>query len=168
MKTLTIDIRRAEPRDAEAIAETHEAAWLGAYSGIIPHRALLSMVNRRGSQWWANAIRNATSILVVDVGGEVVGYATLGRSRARQLAQEGEIYELYLRPEYQGIGLGSRLFKEARRRLAQHGLKGLVVWALEDNSNALSFYAGSGGKDIAEGVEVFENKALKKVGFIWD
>jgi len=168
MKTLTIDIRRAELRDAEAIAEAHEAAWLGTYSGIIPHRTLLSMVNRRGQQWWANAIRNATSILVVDVGGEIAGYATLGRSRARQLQQEGEIYELYLRPEYQGIGLGTRLFKEARRRLAQHGLKGLVVWALEDNANALAFYSGSGGRDIAEGVEVFEQKALKKVGFVWD
>ena len=31
--------------------------------------------------------------------------------------QQGEIYELYLRPEYQGIGLGSRLFSAARARL---------------------------------------------------
>jgi ribosomal protein S18 acetylase RimI-like enzyme len=168
MKTLSIDIRRAELRDADAISQAHQAAWLGAYSGIIPHRALNSMVNRRGPAWWSNAIRNATSILVVDVGGVIAGYATLGRSRARQLKQQGEIYELYLRPEYQGIGLGSRLFGEARQRLAQHGLKGLVVWALEDNTNALTFYEGAGGRDFAEGVEIFEQKALKKIAFVWD
>ncbi|TIL75200.1 MAG: GNAT family N-acetyltransferase, partial [Mesorhizobium sp.] len=84
------------------------------------------------------------------------------------LKQQGEIYELYVRPEYQGIGLGSRLFSAARARLADHGLKGMVVWALEDNQNALTFYAGAGGRDVAEGVEVFEQKALKKVAFVWE
>jgi ribosomal protein S18 acetylase RimI-like enzyme len=126
------------------------------------------MVNRRGAAWWANAIRRASAILVVEVGETVVGYATLGRNRARELPQQGEIYELYLRPEYQGVGLGSRLFAAARDRLARHGLKGLVVWALEENPGALSFYHGAGGRDVAEGVEVFDQKALKKVAFVWD
>ena len=168
MNTLTIDIRKAEPRDADAIADVHQAAWRGTYAGIIPHRALNGMLGRRGPQWWAHAIRRATSILVVDMGGKVAGYATLGRNRARELKQEGEIYELYLRPECQGIGLGSRLFDAARERLVGHGLHGLVVWALEENLNALSFYAGAGGRDVAEGVEVFDQKALRKVAFIWD
>lgn len=168
MKTLSIDIRRAEPADAEAIAEVHHQAWRGAYAGIIPHKALTAMINRRGSDWWGNAIRRAASVLVVEIGGRVAGYATIGRNRARELKQEGEIYELYLRPECQGIGLGSRLFSAAREKLAAHGMKGLVVWALEENSGALAFYAGAGGRDVAEGVEVFDQKALKKVAFVWD
>ncbi|WP_378947045.1 GNAT family N-acetyltransferase [Mesorhizobium sp. ANAO-SY3R2] len=168
MNTLTIDIRKAEPRDADAIAEVHHEAWRGAYCGIIPHRALTAMINRRGGEWWANAIRRAATVLVIEIGGKVAGYATLGRNRARELKQQGEIYELYLRPECQGIGLGSRLFAAARQRLADHGLKGMVVWALEENENALAFYAGAGGRDIAEGVEVFDQKALKKVAFVWE
>src|SRR3954467_1340838 len=129
MTTVTVDIRKAEPSDADAIADIHRTAWQGAYDGIIPHRALTAMINRRGSQWWANAIRRAATVLVVEIGGKVAGYATLGRNRARELAQQGEIYELYLRPEYQGIGLGSRLFAAAREKLKSHGLKGLVGWA---------------------------------------
>jgi ribosomal protein S18 acetylase RimI-like enzyme len=168
MTTLTVDIRKAEPRDADAIADVHHEAWRGAYAGIIPHRALNAMINRRGGDWWAQAIRRAASVLVVEVGGKVAGYATLGRNRARELPQQGEIYELYLRPECQGIGLGSRLFAAAREKLASHGLKGLVVWALEENSNAVAFYAGAGGRDVAEGVEVFDQKALRKVAFVWD
>ena len=168
MNTLTVDIRKAEPRDAVAIAGVHLEAWRGAYAGIIPHKALTAMINRRGSDWWANAIRRAATVLVVEIGGVIAGYATIGCNRARELPQQGEIYELYLRPEYQGIGLGSRLFAAARRRLAEHGLKGLVVWALEENDNALAFYAGAGGRDIAEGVEVFEQKALRKIAFVWD
>lgn len=168
MNTLTIDIRKADPRDAGAIADVHQEAWQGAYAGIIPHRALNSMVNRRGRDWWANAIRRSATVLVIELGGKIAGYTTLGRNRARELRQQGEIYELYLRPEYQGIGLGTRLFSAARTRLADNGLKGMVVWALEDNQNALAFYAGAGGRDVAEGVEVFEHKALKKVAFVWE
>lgn len=168
MKTLDIDIRTAEPHDAAAIANVHHSAWRGAYAGIIPHTALNSMLSRRGKDWWANAIRRAASVIVVEIGGEIAGYATLGRNRARELRQQGEIYELYLRPEYQGVGLGSRLFAAARARLASHGLKGLVVWALEENTGALNFYSGAGGVDIAEGVEVFDQKALRKVAFVWD
>jgi ribosomal protein S18 acetylase RimI-like enzyme len=168
MKTLTIDIRKAELKDAAAIADVHQDAWRGAYSGIIPHRTLAKMINRRGPDWWANAIRRAATVLVVEIGGKLAGYATIGKNRARELSQQGEIYELYLRPEYQGIGLGSRLFAAARKKLASSGLRGLVVWALEENTGALSFYEGAGGRDIAEGVEVFEQKALKKVAFVWD
>jgi ribosomal protein S18 acetylase RimI-like enzyme len=168
MTTLAIDIRKAEPRDAAAIADVHYEAWRGAYAGIIPHRALNAMLNRRGRDWWANAIRRAAFILVVDVGGQIVGYATLGRNRARELPQQGEIYELYLKPEWQGIGLGTRLFAAARQKLAVHRLKGLVVWALEDNTGALGFYSGAGGRDVAEGVEVFDQKALRKVAFVWE
>jgi ribosomal protein S18 acetylase RimI-like enzyme len=70
---------------------------------------------------------------VLDVGGTVAGYATLGLNRARSLPQEGEIYELYLKPEFQGVGLGKRLFTEARQLLDSLGCKGVVVWCLEDN-----------------------------------
>jgi ribosomal protein S18 acetylase RimI-like enzyme len=168
MNTLTIDIRKAELRDAAAIADVHQDAWRGAYSGIIPHRTLARMINRRGPDWWANAIRRAATVLVIEIGGKLAGYATIGKNRARELSQQGEIYELYLLPEYQGIGLGSRLFSAAKAKLAESGLRGLVVWALEENAGALSFYEGAGGRDIAEGVEVFEQKALKKVAFVWD
>ncbi len=168
MKTLTIDIRKADARDAAAIADVHQAAWLGAYSGIIPYRALAKMINRRGPDWWASAIRRAATVLVIEIGGKLAGYATIGRNRATELPQQGEIYELYLRPEYQGIGLGRKLFAAARRKLSASGMDGLVVWALEENVAALSFYEGAGGRDIAEGVEIFDQKALKKVAFVWD
>ncbi len=168
MKTLSIDIRKADLHDADAIASVHHDSWAGAYCGLIPHTALNAMLSRRGPQWWERAIRRAASILVIEIDGEVVGYATLGRNRARDLPQAGEIYELYLLPEYQGIGLGTRLFKAARERLRHHGLSGLVVWALEDNEGARAFYEGVGGRDVAEGVEVFDQKALRKIAYIWN
>ena len=48
MKTLSIDVRRAEPQDARAISEVHRQSWQYTYAGIIPHRALGQMIERRG------------------------------------------------------------------------------------------------------------------------
>ena len=168
MTTLSIDIRRADPEDAEAIASVHDRAWRGAYAGIIPHRALNAMIGRRGPRWWANALRRSTTVLLLAVGGDVAGYATLGRNRAKDLKQDGEIYELYLSPEYQGVGFGRRLFQAAHEMLQAHGFDGLVVWVLEDNDPALSFYERIGGRNAADSVEIFDSKALRKVAFVWD
>ncbi|MCU0830025.1 MAG: GNAT family N-acetyltransferase [Rhizobiaceae bacterium] len=168
MKTLDIAIRQADPRDAAAIADVHALSWRSAYCGIIPHKALTMMIARRGPDWWGRVIGRSGAVLVADVGGVIAGYVTYGRNRARQLTQQGEIYELYLLPEYQGIGLGTKLFDAARKALRAHDLRGLVVWALEDNALAGGFYEGLGGRDVAEGTETFDDKTLKKVAFVWN
>lgn len=168
MSSLTIDIRPADPEDASAISETHAAAWENSYAGIIPHQSLREMIARRDTKWWERAIRRGTSVMVIDLGGVIPGYVTFGLNRARALPQDGEIYEIYLRPEYQGIGLGTRLFNAARKRLKTLKCDGLVVWALEDNINALRFYEGQGGKDIAEGYEDFAGKSIRKIAYIWE
>ncbi|THV22375.1 GNAT family N-acetyltransferase [Peteryoungia ipomoeae] len=168
MKTLSIDMRLAEPSDAPEIAEAHRAAWSHAYAGIIPHRALTRMIERRGENWWRKATRGPASILVVEVAGKVAGYASCGINRARALPHEGEIYELYVRPEYQGVGLGHQLFTEARHLLKQLGCEGLVVWCLEDSEIAANFFRSNGGVDAVEGVEDFDDVNLKKLGFVWN
>lgn len=168
MKTLSIDVRRAEPHDARAISQAHRLSWEQAYSGLIPHKPLTNMLERRGEDWWRKATRGSATMLVVEVAGVVAGYATLGLSRARGLPHDGEIYELYLRPEYQGIGLGSLLFIEARRLLKSLGCHGIVVWCLEDSDVAGRFFRSHGGKDIAEGMEDFAGKQLRKIGFVWN
>lgn len=168
MTALTIDIRPADPRDASGIAEVHAAAWQNAYAGIIPYKALRSMIGRRDHRWWQRAIRRGTSVMVLDLGGLIAGYVTYGLNRARALPQDGEIYEIYLRPEYQGVGFGSRLFAAARGQLASHGCKGLVVWALAENGGALEFYRGQGGDPAAEGAETFSGRKLSKIAFTWN
>lgn len=167
MNTTAFEIRRAEPRDAAAVASVHHDSWEGAYSGLIPHGALRRMLARRGKDWWANAIANRGSILVADFHGEVVGYSTLGRNRTHQLPADGEIYELYVGRMHQGLGIGTRLFDASRRMLAGHGMDGLAVWALEDNRNACDFYAGKGGRDVAEGTETFDRRTLRKIAYLW-
>lgn len=168
MGTLAIGTRRAGTKDAKAIAAVHDASWTDAYRGIVPHKALDKMVRRRGERWWAEAIRRSTIVQVLEIGGRIVGYATLGRNRVRTLPHQGEIYELYLLPEYQGVGLGTKLFLAARGELIRRGLKGAVVWVLADNARAISFYENAGGRAVAEGSEFFDGTRLAKFAYAWD
>jgi ribosomal protein S18 acetylase RimI-like enzyme len=167
MKTNVIGVRRAEAKDAEAITAVHDSAWRLAYEGMIPARELSRIVARRGPKWWDRAIRKGTAILVLEVGGTICGYATVGPNRARNLAQKGEVYEIYMKPEYQGIGLGTRLFLAARRELARFGFDTVVVWALADNDNAIRFYKNAGGRTVARANERFGETSLTKVAFAW-
>jgi ribosomal protein S18 acetylase RimI-like enzyme len=168
MSTLLIEIRRAKAADATAVADTHDEAWRNAYQGIIPGVELEKLVQRRGADWWDSAIRKGSRIAILAIGDKVAGYANYGRNRARSLFYDGEIYELYLKPEYQGLGFGRRLFTSARRDLAQSGLKSLVVWALSDNDPAVEFYRALGGKAVARSSERFGEKSLDKVAFAWN
>lgn len=167
MSTLSLDTRPAEVADAFGIAAIHDASWRQAYTGLIPHKSLDTMIRRRDPKWWARAIRNSTRVLVMESDSQLVGYATIGPNRVSALSQEGEVYELYLMPEYQGVGIGKNLFLAAREQLVRLGFKGCVVWVLEENDPAMQFYRNAGGIDIAEGTETFNGKTLNKVAFAW-
>jgi ribosomal protein S18 acetylase RimI-like enzyme len=167
MSTTLIEVRPAKAADAAAVASTHDEAWRAAYQGIIPGAELEKLINRRGPQWWDSAIRKGSRIALMQFGDNVAGYANYGRNRARSLYYDAEIYELYLRPEFQGLGFGRRLFSSARKDMAQSGLKSMVVWALSDNDPATEFYRALGGRMVARSSEKFGPKSLDKVAFAW-
>lgn len=167
MKTVTTEIRLARAVDAASVAEVHDEAWRAAYRGLIPGAELEKLIAKRGESWWETAIRRGNRIALLGFGDELAGYANYGRNRARALAYEGEIYELYLRPKFVGLGFGKRLFDAARKDLGQHGLHSMVVWALTDNEAAINFYRKLDGKPVARSSETFGSRALDKTAFGW-
>jgi ribosomal protein S18 acetylase RimI-like enzyme len=158
--------RRAGAGDAEALATVFRESWLNAYQGVIPKLHLDRMILRRGADWWRHAASREEAPLVLEVAGLVGGYVTFGPSRARG-PYKGEIYELYLAPTHQGLGLGEMLFEGARAQLDSKGLRGLVVWALVDNQSACHFYWRRGGRPAASVWETFGIKRLEKAAFVW-
>lgn len=167
MKTVTTEIRLARSVDAPLIAEVHDEAWRAAYRGLIPGSELEKLISRRGVAWWDSAIRKGNRIALIGFGEEIAGYANYGRNRAKALSYDGEIYELYLKPKFVGLGFGRKLFDAAKKDLDQHGLSSTVVWALSDNEMATGFYRALGGKPIARSSETFGATALDKTAFGW-
>ena len=127
MSELVTGIRHAKPADAAAISKVFDAAWREAYAGIIPGVTLERMIQRRGPRWWAFSLRRGRPLAVLDVGKRIAGYASYGRCRDRSLKADGEIDELYLAPEYQGMGFGRRLFRAVVNDLGDRGARSVAV-----------------------------------------
>ena len=168
MVEAVISIRGARTSDADEIAGVHDAAWRDAYRGIIPGRELEKMIARRGPRWWHSAITRGSRVAVLDFDDTVGGYASYGRNRVPSLPYGGEVFELYLAPEFQGIGFGRRLFDAARADLTQHGYPTVVVWALADNERALGFYTRLGGRIVRRANEQFGDQMRGRVAFGFD
>ena len=161
-----VNVRGARPADASALARIFKEAWQLAYRGIIPHLHLESMIRQRTPEWWRDALKPAEGTLVLEMAGTVAGYATVGHSRHRSPYQ-GEIYELYLDPIYQGLGLGEHLFEGCRHTLDMRKLNGLIVWALLDNTAACDFYWRRGGRPVASAFTRIGGERPEKVAFAW-
>lgn len=163
-----ITIRTAREGDAESIAEVHDAAWRDAYRGLIPGRELERMIARRGPLWWHSAIVRGSRLLVLDFHETICGYASYGRNRVPSLHYGGEIFELYVAPEFQGLGFGTRLFEAARKDLAHHGYHTFLVWALAENERAVQFYSKLGGRVVRQAIEHFGSETRGRVAFAFE
>jgi ribosomal protein S18 acetylase RimI-like enzyme len=152
--------------DAAALSEVFRESWLYAYRGIIPHVHLEGYIRQRTPEWWRGAVRSGEGNLVLELDGKVVGYATFGNARYRGPYQ-GEIYELYLDPVCQGVGFGERLFEGCRHALDMRKVRGLMVWALLDNTPACDFYWRRGGRPVATAFTKIGSAKLEKVAFAW-
>lgn len=167
MSDLLVSIRRAKPEDAPGLSRVFDQAWREAYQGIIPGVALERMLARRGPRWWRSTVGRGRPLAVLDIGQGIAGYVSYGRCRDRSMPAEGEIDELYLAPEYQGLGFGRRLFRAAKNDLRDREMPKLVVWALADNERACGFYASLGGRAVARVDERIGGVPLSKVAYLF-
>ena len=72
---------------------------------------------------------------VAERGGIVVGFAAI---------EGGRLEHLYVRPDQQGTGVGSRLLDEAKRSRPD----GLDLWTFQRNAAARRFYEARGFVEI--------------------
>lgn len=161
-----IKVRSACTDDGAPLAGVFRDCWRYTYAGIIPPMHLDQLIRKRSEMWWRTTIQRDRDLLVLDAAGTVAGYATFGKARASRVYQ-GEIFELYLAPVYQGIGFGEHMFEACRNRLDDRNMNGLIVWALADNDAAVDFYWRRGGRPVAESQEQFGTKKLNKIAFAW-
>lgn len=159
-------IRRARPEDAAAIARVHVESWRSTYAGLLPEKMLLKLSNaQHESRWWRHVLgrfRRSHFVYVADDAKEgVIGFASGGAARDRELDYDGEVYALYLLDEFHGAGIGRSLVQRLSARLLRECGPSVVVWVLSANPSRY-FYERIGAKRIATrrdrmgGVEVEE------------
>ena len=168
MSELVTAIRIAGPADCRGISRTFDQAWREAYRGVIPGVPLERLVQRRGPLWWRRTLQRPRPVAVLEFRKEIVGYACYGRCRDTTIPAAGEVDELYLRPEYQGLGFGRRLFGSIRADLRNRYAGPVLVWSLAENERACGFYEAMGGVRIASRNETVSGTRLTKVAYRFD
>jgi GNAT superfamily N-acetyltransferase len=136
-----MQLRDAIPSDATAIAELHHATVFAAYASIYGPGWTPRPFDQRLDTWRRNLTPGSgIDILVCEVDGLMVGFAGLGPNRDGLGASFGEIYTLYVHTDRQRRGIGAVLLHEAELRLSNRGFSEAVLWTLEHNQSARSFY----------------------------
>ncbi len=166
-----VTLRAARPADAAAIARVHVETWRATYAGIVPDAYLVAMTESKQALQWNNAIRSVVApeaVLVAESsdlpGGRIVGFGSCGRARQRPGA--GEVFTLYVAPDWQGRGIGRRLLHGLLAKLERGGLNEALVWELSDNP-ARFFYEAMGARRAAERQGPFAGVHLEEAAYAW-
>jgi ribosomal protein S18 acetylase RimI-like enzyme len=169
-----VTLRDARRGDELAVAEVHVRSWQEAYRELMPAEflAALDPRDRAGRYTFDAGPDGPRTVVAVSVDGvgeggdgddpsltnrgdvrpgsspspgeRVIGFVTFGPSRDRDAIGSGEVYALYVDPERYAGGVGRLLMAEARRRLVEMGFEAAVLWVLQGNDRAASFYEREG------------------------
>jgi ribosomal protein S18 acetylase RimI-like enzyme len=171
-----IRIRRAAKADASAIGRVHVETWQSTYAGLLPDRTLANMSDVRQSAWWSRALADPAEARGVFVADDeemgVVGFGSCGPVREPPdglngtETRVGEVYTLYVEPDFQNRGLGRRLLDALFRQLHADGFDTAVLWMLADNPTRF-FYEGMGGEIVGSRREPFAGTTVDEVAYAW-
>jgi GNAT superfamily N-acetyltransferase len=171
----------ASERAAAGIAKVYVDAWRSTYAALVPHRVLLGMSYQRQTREWSWVIRNRAEaqpvIVAAEANRDVVGFISFGLSRLGDRpaggrfagegdANVGEIYTLYVLPEFQERGIGRRLLSAAFAAMVDQGYGRSFLWVLRDNPSRY-FYERVGGKAVAERQESLWGCTLDEICYGW-
>ncbi|MEX2211101.1 MAG: GNAT family N-acetyltransferase [Gaiellaceae bacterium] len=137
-----MNVRRATPADAEAVATAHVRGWQEGYGHVFPDEALAELSIPQRLETWRERIETGSTVFVAERDGDVVGFSTVGPSRDAE--GEGELYGIYVRPDAWGTGAGRALIARAEEELRERGYEQATLWVLEDNPRARRFYEAAG------------------------
>lgn len=163
--TSALIVRKADAPSAHGIATVHVESWRTTYRGQVPYEFLDELSVLARTQFWERQIaQGKTGLFVAANGDSICGFINFGKHLDDDLDDlTGEVYAVYLLSEFQGAGIGRKLWTEATQELRQQGFAQCVVWVLDTNRLGIDFYerlgcrpdgakktATIGGKEVTE------------------
>lgn len=172
---MTITIRPATTDDIPTIAALHIEGWKGAYGGIVDQGYLDSLsVEKRIADWTGWMAAEESTVFLAYDGGTPAGFVVIGRTKTPppgsspiRPSHSGEIYALYLHPDYWRKGIGTLLIKHAARELKERKHSTICLWVLDANTRAKGFYEKMGGQKLGGKMIEIGPNTLKEICYGW-
>jgi ribosomal protein S18 acetylase RimI-like enzyme len=147
----SITIVPAESIDALAIAQVHHDSWHTAYRGVHAPSLAAQLTSDWFKNYWQRYFQNVPAdsfVLVAKQNNSIIGFVAGGKCTDKSPfspGHDGELYKLYLTPQVQQQGLGTRLFQACIEALRSRGYYSMLIRAIKENIPSCKFYAKQGG-----------------------
>jgi ribosomal protein S18 acetylase RimI-like enzyme len=165
---MEVKVRRAVLEDAESIGLVQVESWRKTYAGILPDAYLESLNIEKHSMIWRQGLRvGRIFVFVAEDPWGIFGFIAGGAIRDPIEGYDAELYAIYLMPARQRRGVGQELALTLREALLMESFSGMVVWVLERNLPAISFYKRMGGLPIAQKTIDIGGTVLPELAFGW-
>ena len=164
-------VRRATAADADAIGRVQVETWRAAYRGLLPDAIVDGFDLEERQRMWRDGLsrprRPGSETVVAEVGGAVVGFASVGEWRAEgePEAGVGELFAIYLDRAHWGTGVGRALIERAEESLRRSGFVEARLWVLEGNERAERFYRAAGWEHDRRKVDLFQGADVAEVRY---
>ncbi|MGB1310760.1 MAG: GNAT family N-acetyltransferase [Leucothrix sp.] len=138
--------RKATPKDDIEIASVSVEGWKYAYKGIMPNSLLNALDPIKRAVGRSSFLKeNTLSTYVCTEFGKVIGFVDFEKSRDDDCNEAvGEVWAIYVLPQYIGKQFGKGLFSLAAQKLVERGYREITVWVLSQNKLARDFYERQG------------------------
>ena len=162
-----ITIRPARASDARPIARLDVETWRTTYAGLLSASYLVGLSERRREAGWrAVILREPRDVrIAVDAGGIIRGFGSCGPNRGDRFFA-GEVFTLYVAPDWQNQGIGRRLVIALFRRLVTTGRRSAIVWVLRDNP-ARFFYERLGARQVSHRPLPVGGASVEAIAYGW-
>lgn len=167
---MQVVVREAIRADAGAVARVQVASWRAAYRGIVPDDFLDGMDEGERERRWQAGIADRPGgqiTYLAELGGAGLGFAAVGECRDPDSVDAlGELYAIYVIPEYWRRGVGRALHVACLDGLSWGGYERAALWVLRANRQARSFYEDLGwSSDRVEESHAFGERDLPIVRY---
>jgi ribosomal protein S18 acetylase RimI-like enzyme len=162
-----IGIRPGRPGDARGIARLDVETWRSTYAGVLSSAYLVGLSERRREIGWRNVIlREPRDVRVaVDADNTILGFGSCGPSQG-DARFSGEVFTLYVAPDWQNRGIGRSLLIALFRRLVAVERPSALIWVLRDNPGRF-FYERLGGRPVGRKFFRVAGEAVEAAAYGW-
>lgn len=99
-------------------------------------------------------LKDGYPILIGEVGGEIAGYATFGRFRAKPGYDKTMEHSIYLTKKAQSKGLGTEMMRQLIQIAKEDGYHVMIAGMDSENTGSYQFHERLGFKEVARFPEV--------------